>query len=115
MTTETKRPPVIPALVQRASFRLCTLAAVRPAHRGVPTHAMPAHIRELRVQGPSFEVEGSLVRWQKWQFRVGFDVREGLVLHQLGYWDDGRLRPIMHRASVVEMVVPYGDPRWGTG
>jgi primary-amine oxidase len=61
-------------------------------------------------QGPSFEVDGSLVRWQKWRFRVGFTAREGLVLHTVGYEDGGRLRPILHRASVSEMVVPYGDP-----
>jgi primary-amine oxidase len=61
-------------------------------------------------EGPSFTVEGNLVRWQKWRFRLGFHVRDGLVLHTIGYEDDGRLRPIMHRASLAEMVVPYGDP-----
>ena len=60
--------------------------------------------------GPSFTVEGNLVRWQKWQFRVGFHVRDGLIFHGIGYEDQGRLRPIMHRASMAEMVVPYGDP-----
>jgi primary-amine oxidase len=63
--------------------------------------------------GPSFSVEGWLVRWQKWHIRVGFDLREGLVLHQIGYEDGGRLRPIMHRASMAEMVVPYGNPERG--
>jgi primary-amine oxidase len=63
------------------------------------------------VQGPSFSVEGNLVRWQKWQFRVGFNSREGLVLHQLGYNDRGVTRPVLHRASLVEMAVPYGDPK----
>jgi primary-amine oxidase len=61
-------------------------------------------------EGPSFTVEGNLVRWQKWRFRLGFHVRDGLILHTIGYEDDGRLRPIMHRASLAEMVVPYGDP-----
>ncbi len=62
-------------------------------------------------EGPSFTVDGNLVQWQKWQFRVAFDPFEGLVLHQIGYNDDdGRLRPILHRASISEMVVPYGDP-----
>ncbi|MCU0566594.1 MAG: hypothetical protein MUF49_08360, partial [Oculatellaceae cyanobacterium Prado106] len=28
-------------------------------------------------------MEGNLVKWQKWEFRVGFNYREGLVLHQL--------------------------------
>jgi primary-amine oxidase len=62
-------------------------------------------------EGPSFTVEGNLVQWQKWQFRIAFDPFEGLVLHQVAYNDDdGRLRPILHRASISEMVVPYGDP-----
>ena len=34
---------------------------------------------------------------------------EGLVLHQIGYNDRGRLRPIIYRASLSEMVVPYGS------
>jgi primary-amine oxidase len=70
-------------------------------------------------EGPSFAIDGNLVRWQKWQFRVAFDPYEGLVLHQVAYEDDHgngngsgerRLRSILHRASVTEMVVPYGDP-----
>ena len=62
--------------------------------------------------GPSFTVEGNFVQWQKWQFRLSFEPYEGLVLHQVAYEDDaaGRVRPILHRASVTEMVVPYGDP-----
>ena len=60
--------------------------------------------------GASFTVNGWKVDWQKWSFRVGFTPREGLVLHQLGYDDDGRKRPIIHRASVTDMVVPYADP-----
>ena len=32
------------------------------------------------------------------------------MLNRVGYEDGGRLRPIMHRASLSEMVVPYGDP-----
>jgi primary-amine oxidase len=34
---------------------------------------------------------------------------EGLVLHQVAYDDDGRTRPIAHRLSISEMVVPYGS------
>ena len=54
-------------------------------------------------------VEGNLVRWQKWNIRVSFNYREGLVLHNVGYEDGGRVRPVIHRASLVEMAVPYGD------
>lgn len=68
----------------------------------------PLHI--VQPEGPSFRVDGWKVEWQKWSFRIGFTPREGLVLHQLGYEDDGRVRPIIYRASVTEMVVPYADP-----
>ena len=80
----------------------------------------PAAIGQMRTDlkpieitqpdGPSFSVNGHEIHWQKWQFRIGFNTREGLVLHTLGYEDQGRLRPILYRASMAEMVVPYGDP-----
>jgi len=71
-------------------------------------------LRPLRIEQPdgwSFTVEGHEVRWQKWRFRIGFTAREGLVLHQVGYEDGGRVRSILYRASLSEMFVPYGDPR----
>jgi primary-amine oxidase len=61
-------------------------------------------------EGPSWEVDGNLVRWQRWSMRVTMDPVEGLVLHDVGYEDDGRTRSIIYRAAVSEMVVPYGDP-----
>ncbi|MCY4654767.1 MAG: tyramine oxidase, partial [Dehalococcoidia bacterium] len=65
----------------------------------------------VQPEGPSFTVEGSKVSWQKWSMRVGFNPREGLVLHCVCYEDKGKVRPVMYRASLSEMVVPYGDPR----
>ena len=65
----------------------------------------------IQAEGPSFTVEGNHVSWQKWKFRVGFTAREGLVLHTISYTDDGLERPVLYRASICEMVVPYGDPR----
>ncbi|WP_163877125.1 primary-amine oxidase [Rhizobium laguerreae] len=64
----------------------------------------------VQPQGPSFTVDGWKVEWQNWSLRVGFTPREGLVLHELGIKDQGRLRPVVFRASVTEMVVPYADP-----
>jgi primary-amine oxidase len=64
----------------------------------------------VQPDGPSFEVEGHHVRWSKWSFRIGWDPYEGLVLHTVGYDHGGRVRPVLHRASITEMVVPYGDP-----
>jgi len=60
--------------------------------------------------GPSFQVNGYQVQWQKWNFVVGFNAREGLTLHHLRYGDAGNERSILYRASLTEMVVPYGDP-----
>jgi len=61
-------------------------------------------------EGPSFEVEGYTVKWQNWSFVIGFNAREGLTLHNIKYNDRGKERSILYRASLTEMVVPYGDP-----
>ena len=68
----------------------------------------PIHITQ--PEGPSFTVDGHAVSWQKWHLRIGFTPREGLVLHDVSYDDRGRRRPVLHRASLAEMYVPYGDP-----
>ena len=65
----------------------------------------------VQPQGPSFEVRGWEVRWQRWRLRLGFTAREGLVLHTIGYEDQGRVRPVIWRASVAELFIPYADPR----
>ncbi|MEO0714889.1 MAG: primary-amine oxidase [Pseudomonadota bacterium] len=59
--------------------------------------------------GPSFEVEGHVIKWQKWHIRISVHPIEGLVLHDVRYNDEGRDRSILYRASLSEMVVPYGD------
>jgi len=64
----------------------------------------------VQPDGASFVVDGNHVRWSRWSFRVGFDPYEGLVLHTVEYHDGDRVRPVLHRASISEMVVPYGDP-----
>ena len=77
---------------------------------------MRSDLKPLEIhqpEGASFTVEGNLVRWQKWSFRVGFTAREGLVLHRVGYDDGGRTRSVLARASFCEMAVPYGDPTMG--
>ena len=50
------------------------------------------------------------MEWEKWSLDVGFDAREGVVLHNIAFQDGDRLRPVINRASIAEMVVPYGDP-----
>ncbi len=69
-----------------------------------------ADVKPLQVSqasGPSFTVRGHEVKWQNWAFRIGFNPREGLVLYTISYSG----RPILSRASIAEMIVPYADPR----
>lgn len=78
-----------------------------------PVNRLREGLRPIEVtqpDGPSFTVEGHAVAWQKWRLRIGYNPREGLVLYQVGYEDRDRLRPILYRASLSELYVPYGDP-----
>ena len=85
-----------------------------PAERGqwdAEPHAEPTRtdlkpIEITQPEGASFTVDGNEISWADWKFRFGFDVREGLTLHQLSIAG----RPVVYRASVAEMVVPYADP-----
>lgn len=60
----------------------------------------------------SFRVNGHEVSWGRWRFRFSIHPRVGLVLHTVGYEDQGKVRSILYRANLSEMVVPYGDPHW---
>jgi primary-amine oxidase len=91
-------------------------AADRPEVRGeyLPqlTGLPMREVKPLRITQPAgagFTLDGRLLTWQNWQLRVGFNHREGLVLHQVGFSDAGRLRPVAHRLSFAEMIVPYRD------
>jgi primary-amine oxidase len=68
----------------------------------------PLHI--VQPNGASLEIRGHEIRWQKWRFRYALHPREGLVLYTVGYEDGGKVRSVLYRASLSEMVVPYGDP-----
>ena len=68
------------------------------------TGIQPLEIKQ--PEGPSFQVDGYQVAWQNWNFVIGFNAREGLTLHHIRYAD----RSVLYRASLTEMVVPYGDP-----
>jgi primary-amine oxidase len=79
----------------------------RPAVDALRRDVKPLEITQ--PNGPSFSVDGHRVEWQKWSLVVGWTPREGLVLHDITYNDDGVVRPVLRRASISEMVVPYGD------
>jgi primary-amine oxidase len=86
-----------------------------------PVRTTQRPIEITQPEGPSFTVTGgNHVEWERWSLDIGFDVREGLVLHNISFddaaaGDPGDRRPtrrrrILDRASIAEMVVPYGDP-----
>ena len=62
-------------------------------------------------EGASFTVKDNILEWENWSVRVGFNGREGLTLHDISFADRGVKRSILKRASVSEMVVPYGEPQ----
>lgn len=70
----------------------------------------PKLLKILQPQGKTFQINGSEITWQGWKMRYMMHPRSGLVLYQVRYNDDGQERPVMYRASLSEMVVPYGDP-----
>lgn len=86
---------------------------VKPGSDYVPsTVQLRTDLQPLQVvqpNGPSFTVsrDDRVVRWQKWEMRVCFNYREGVVLRDVRY--DGK--PLFYRISLSEMCVPYGDPR----
>ncbi|MEU0470350.1 primary-amine oxidase [Amycolatopsis sp. NPDC006131] len=80
-----------------------------PAVTG-PLRTSQKPLEITQPDGPSFTLDGHLLRWENWSLRIGFDAREGLVLHEISFRDGDRDRPIVRRASISEMVVPYADP-----
>ncbi len=82
--------------------------AMEPGDFTAAAHPPRTDLKPIDVvqpDGPSFTVHGNEVRWQNWSFRIGFTHREGLVLHDLAFTG----RPVVRRAAVNEMYVPYFD------
>lgn len=63
-------------------------------------------INVVQPEGVSFKMDGELLTWHEWELRIGFNAREGLTLHDIKYSG----RPVLYRASITEMMVPYGSP-----
>ncbi|KAL1599908.1 hypothetical protein SLS60_007713 [Paraconiothyrium brasiliense] len=90
----------------RRKIQSTTASEYHPDLRPSPrTSTKPYQV--VQPEGPSFKVHGNQLHWEKWSFRVGFNYREGLTLHDIRY--DGR--SLFYRLSLAEMFVPYGDPR----
>ena len=89
---------------------------VQPANEYIPeAQTLRTDVKPLNVvqpEGASFQVrnfseQGQTVTWQKWEFKVGFNQREGMVLYDVHYAG----RPLFYRLSLSDMAIPYADPR----
>ena len=63
----------------------------------------------VQPEGVSFTLDGQRLKWHEWSLLVGFNAREGITLHDISYGG----RPVLYRASLAEMVIPYGSPLGG--
>ena len=90
---------------EEAPMAHCIEGEYHPDLIRVPIRKDLQPLNVVQPNGPSFVVsDGNLVQWQKWRFRVGFNYREGMTLHDVRY--DGR--KAFYRLSLSEMTVPYG-------
>ncbi|KAK8009142.1 copper amine oxidase [Apiospora marii] len=66
----------------------------------------------VQPQGVSFEMRGNELSWAGYKMHIGFNFREGIVISDVRMHDmhEQRERSLFNRISVVEMVVPYGNP-----
>ncbi|KGQ99929.1 primary-amine oxidase [Candida albicans P87] len=67
-------------------------------------------INITQPEGVSFKLDNHVMSWSNFNFHIGFNYREGIVLSDITYNDHGNVRPLFHRISLCEMVVPYGAP-----
>jgi primary-amine oxidase len=81
-----------------------------PQVRGAQERTDLKPLEISQPDGVSFTVDGYELRWQNWSMRLGFNYREGPVIYQVAFDDQGTKRDIAYRMSFAEMVVPYRDP-----
>lgn len=70
-------------------------------------------LKITQPEGTTYRLEGYQVTSPVWSFRVGIHNREGLVIYNVMYNDRGEKRPVVYRASMAEMYVPYGSTDLG--
>lgn len=92
-------------------------ASERDAWRALPSTTTPespsSSWSDTRWSGAAPKLSGYAVSWRRWRFHAAFRPREGLVLYAVGFDDGTRVRSVMYRGSLSEMVVPYADPGAG--
>lgn len=62
--------------------------------------------------GNNFEISNTQIEWENWRFRFSVNPRRGLEIYDVNYIENGKARNILYRASLSEIMTPYGDPEW---
>jgi primary-amine oxidase len=74
-----------------------------------PARAPMKPLNVVQPEGTSFTMDGHAIAWDKWTLAIGFSPRDGIILHDIRY----DRRPVVRRAALAELVVPYGSPERG--
>ena len=109
------RIDIMPTGLDETVKPLAPWQPVPPSEYVPEANALREEVKPLRVvqpEGVSFTVSrfsdmGRSIQWQKWDLKVGFNQREGMVLYDIHYDD----RPLFYRLSLSDMAIPYSDPR----
>ncbi|KAF9890348.1 hypothetical protein FE257_006014 [Aspergillus nanangensis] len=98
------------AIKEPGKFEMQPESSYLPEDQDLRRDLKPLHV--IQPEGASFKISrvgelGQRLEWQKWDFIVGFNQREGMVLYDIHY--EGR--SVLYRISLSEMSIPYADPR----
>lgn len=68
-------------------------------------------IKISQPEGPSFNIDGSVIKWVNWEFHLAFDMRAGPIISLASIYDlaNNGFRRVLYRAFVSELFVPYMD------
>lgn len=91
-----------------------------PPSNTIGARAAQSDVRPLKPlnvsqpEGPSFRLEGNEIEWDRWRLHFGVHPRRGLELFDVSLADGSVRRPVLYRASLSELITPYGDPKFSS-
>ncbi len=65
-------------------------------------------------EGPSFRLDGNRIEWDRWRLHFDVHPRRGLELYDVSLADGTERRSVLYRASLSELITPYGDPSFSS-